>query len=66
MYFPILKPIEVKKGSRISILLWRLTKSAKVWYEWAMSFQTADGSAGGLDTEIHNFNGEHYWIGSTI
>ena len=66
IYFPINKPMSISKGSIISILLWRLTKSHKVWYEWAMSYEDKNSSETAVESDIHNVNGEHYWIGSTI
>lgn len=58
MYFPLNRPMNVEAGSLVNISLWRLTKAHKVWYEWAMSVDNK------LDSDVHNVNGEHYWIGS--
>jgi type II protein arginine methyltransferase len=66
MYFPINKPISVEKGSLVSISMWRLTKSTRVWYEWALSIEPEGSSESSYESDIHNVNGEHYWIGSTI
>jgi len=65
MYFPINKPVMVEKGSKVNITIWRLTKSQKVWYEWAMSIEPEGCTEISYETDIHNVNGEHYWIGST-
>lgn len=66
MYFPINKPVNVEKGSNVTILMWRLTKSFKVWYEWALSIESGDNSEIIYQSDVHNTNGEHYWIGSMI
>lgn len=66
MYFPINKPVVVSKGSTVTISIWRLTKSFKVWYEWSMSIEPEGSSESNYESDIHNVNGEHYWIGSTI
>jgi protein arginine N-methyltransferase 5 len=66
MYFPINKPVIAEKGSKVVVSIWRLTKSHKVWYEWSMSFEPKDRPESSIDSDIHNVNGEHYWIGSTI
>lgn len=66
IYFPIKSPIIAKKGSEILVKLWRLTKSGKVWYEWAMEFIPTENPEFTFETEIHNINGKDYWIGSTL
>lgn len=77
MYFPVNKPINVNKGSKITLSIWRLTKSYKIWYEWRISVEDnvvshtlpslhGASQVGVVDSDIHNSNGESYWIGSTI
>lgn len=77
MYFPINKPIKVNKGTTITISIWRLTKSFKVWYEWCVSvedrvmgnhedFAYTLCQSTSYQSDIHNANGETYWIGSII
>jgi len=74
MYFPINKPMNVQKGSKVTISIWRLTKSYKVWYEWSVSIEDQNqisnsdsvispaSHALSCESDIHNSNGEHYWI----
>ena len=60
MFFPLMRPISVKKGDSIEVHMWRCTDKSKVWYE----YQICSRGAGGVAiTDVHNINGRSFYIG---
>ena len=55
MFFPIKRPIVVRKDDKIELDFWRVVDDTKVWYEWAVSAP--------VPQPIHNSRGVTYWIG---
>lgn len=56
IWFPLRKPLTVKKGTPITVNLWRCTGAGKVWYEWNMATDLET-------TAIHNAGGRSCAIG---
>lgn len=57
VFFPLLRPVVVRRGDTITLHVWRQNSVATVWYEWALA---TDG--GRHPTVIHNVNGSAYSI----
>ncbi|GAB67175.1 arginine N-methyltransferase 5 [Plasmodium cynomolgi strain B] len=55
LYIPINQILFLKQGDTLSISIWRLTDSHKIWYEWCVSEPQS--------TCIHNYNARHFSIG---
>jgi len=56
LYFPILEPTYIKKGTELEVQFFRLATSKQVWYEW--SFSSSD-----VQSTLHNPNGRSWWMG---
>ncbi|ANQ09204.1 Protein arginine N-methyltransferase [Plasmodium coatneyi] len=55
LYIPINKILFLEQGQTLSVSIWRLTDSHKIWYEWCVN--------GPQSTCIHNYNAKHFSIG---
>eukprot|EP01028_Stygiella_incarcerata_P011317 TRINITY_DN6337_c0_g1_i1.p1 TRINITY_DN6337_c0_g1~~TRINITY_DN6337_c0_g1_i1.p1 ORF type:complete len:739 (-),score=222.35 TRINITY_DN6337_c0_g1_i1:114-2330(-) len=56
LFFPLERPIHVKKGDTIEVHFWRRMDGGKrVWYEWCVTSPTP--------SHVHNVNGRSYSIG---
>ncbi|SBS84928.1 protein arginine N-methyltransferase 5, putative [Plasmodium ovale] len=55
LFMPINRILFLKHGQKMSISLWRLSDTHKIWYEWCINEPIA--------TAIHNFNARHFSIG---
>jgi len=53
--FPILEPLQLRKGDQLKLNFWRLVSKHNVWYEWSISEPVC--------TPVHNPNGRSYQIG---
>jgi len=53
--FPIIQPVELKKGDNLKLHFWRLVSKHNVWYEWSLSEP--------FISPVHNPNGRSYQIG---
>ena len=53
LYIPLERPLVLKGGEEIEVLVWRRLSRTKVWYEWAVKGHT----------HIHNFGGRSSFIG---
>ena len=60
IFINIQKPIEIKANETLEILIWRINDTKKVWYEW--SFNILNNNQNLLNSQIHNFQGQHYSI----
>ncbi|KAJ1850291.1 hypothetical protein LPJ73_003516, partial [Coemansia sp. RSA 2703] len=50
MYFPLKIPMNVEKGDKISVSMWRRCSASRVWYEWVAESPAAASI-------VHNVNG---------
>ena len=57
LYFVLQEPVQIKKGEKIEIAVWRLENEKIVWYEWLLCTPAAGA--------VHNSNGKSYFIGLT-
>ena len=55
LFFPLLNPVHVTKGSEVTVKMWRQCTEQNVWYEWAVTKP--------YPTSIHNPGGRSYTIG---
>ena len=55
IFFPMAKPLHLRKGDDLEVSMWRKCTSSKVWYEWCVSEPQC--------TNIHNPGGRSYTIG---
>ncbi|KAI7901883.1 PRMT5 arginine-N-methyltransferase-domain-containing protein [Cokeromyces recurvatus] len=62
IYFPIRSPVQIPKGSTVSLEFWRLTDATKVWYEWTVSIKGQHGEEMTV-LPIHNVDGQAYYVG---
>lgn len=58
IYFPLRTPVAVAKDEHVRVQFWRLVANNRVWYEWAVSTESAKHQS-----PVHNPNGRSYWIG---
>ncbi|KAG0166963.1 Protein arginine N-methyltransferase 5 [Apophysomyces sp. BC1034] len=63
IFFPIRTPIQVPKGSVITVDIWRQTDRKKVWYEWTVTVSSQDRRRDLTVLPIHNVGGRSYWVG---
>lgn len=65
MFFPLKRPIKMKKGNYAVVHIWRLSSNDGVWYEWTLSQEEPVFAEDGREistrciesTEIHNSRG---------
>ncbi|KAI9495723.1 PRMT5 arginine-N-methyltransferase-domain-containing protein [Zychaea mexicana] len=62
IFFPLRTPVQVPRGSTVTLDFWRATDAKKVWYEWSADVVSADGSDVAI-SPIHNSGGRSYWVG---
>ena len=57
VFFPLLRPVVVRRGDTVTLHVWRQNSVSAVWYEWALATEN-----GRHPTVIHNPNGCAYSI----
>ncbi|KAI8146475.1 PRMT5 arginine-N-methyltransferase-domain-containing protein [Fennellomyces sp. T-0311] len=62
IFFPVRTPVQVPRGSTVTLEFWRAGDAKKVWYEWSVEVERQDGSVSAI-TPIHNAGGRSYWVG---
>ncbi|KAI9487100.1 MAG: PRMT5 arginine-N-methyltransferase-domain-containing protein [Benjaminiella poitrasii] len=62
IYFPIRSPVQIPRGSTVTLEFWRLTDTIKVWYEWTVSVAGVNGEEMTV-LPIHNVDGRSYYVG---
>lgn len=55
IFFPLMAPLKVPRGGRITIHMWRCVTATKVWYEWVVT----DPLVG----KMHNVCGRGHAVG---
>ncbi len=60
MFFPLKKPLVVKRGDSVEVHMWRCTDNSKVWYEYQICTRGKDGI---ILSDVHNVNGRSFNIG---
>lgn len=55
IFFPLVTPVNARKGDIIRVHFWRRVDTKKVWYEWALSEP--------IPTPVQNPGGRSYSIG---
>lgn len=55
LFMPLNKMVSLKKNDTVSLSIWRLTDTHRVWYEWCLNEPFV--------TNIHNANGKYFFIG---
>lgn len=55
IFFPLNRPVPIKKGETVTVNMWRCVDARKVWYEWCLISPEM--------TTLQNVNGENSWIG---
>ncbi|KAJ6637456.1 Protein arginine N-methyltransferase 5 [Pseudolycoriella hygida] len=53
-FFPLMEPVQLRKGEKVTTSFWRCVAPNKVWYEWCLSKP--------IPSHIHNLKGIHYAI----
>ncbi|XP_023343008.1 protein arginine N-methyltransferase 5 [Eurytemora carolleeae] len=53
--FPLLEPLQMKRGENLKLNFWRCVSKHHVWYEWSISEP--------ICSPVHNPNGRSYQIG---
>jgi len=53
--FPIVEPLQLRRGDQLKVHFWRCVSKHNVWYEWSISEPVA--------SPVHNPNGRSYQIG---
>lgn len=62
IFFPLRTPLQVSRGSTVTLDFWRATDAKKVWYEWSAAVESSNGSDSSI-SPIHNVSGRSYWVG---
>lgn len=62
IFFPIRTPMQIPKGSTVTLDFWRVSDAKKVWYEWSGTVESDQGSHTAV-LPIHNVGGRSYWVG---
>ena len=65
LYFPLSHAIVVPENGKVHVDIWRLTNSAKVWYEWSVSIYDATSHRLISSSCIHNPGGRSYSVETT-
>ncbi|KAI9269072.1 PRMT5 arginine-N-methyltransferase-domain-containing protein [Phascolomyces articulosus] len=62
IFFPLRTPVQVPRGSTVTLDFWRATDTKKVWFEWSAAVESSNGSDTSI-SPIHNPSGRSYWVG---